>query len=63
MGRGPWFTPVLTTEVWWRWQGGGNCADIARALGTYSGPLHRLLRPRVGVAQLRCCSARSLSLS
>ncbi len=63
MSRGPWFTAAFKTEVWRRWRGGENCADIARALGTYPGPLHRLLTHRGGVAQLRCRSARSLSLS
>ena len=63
MSRGPWFTPTFKTEVWRRWRGGESCADIARALGTYPGPLHRLLRQRGGVAHLRCRSARSLSLS
>ena len=63
MSRGPWFSAAFKTEVWRRWRGGENCADIARALGTYPGPLHRLLRHRGGVAQLRCRSARSLSLS
>ena len=63
MSRGPWFTPAFKTEVWRRWQSGENCADIARALGTYSGPLHRLLRQRGGVAHLRYRCARSLSLS
>lgn len=63
MSRGPWFTAAFKTEVWRRWRGGENCADIARALGTYPGPLYRLLTHRGGVAQLRCRSARSLSLS
>ena len=49
--------------MWRRWQEGENCADIARALGTYSGPLHRLLRQRGCVAELRYRSARLLSLS
>ena len=63
MSRGPWFTAAFKTEAWRRWQGGENCADIARALGTYPGPLHRLLRQRGGVAHLRYRSARALSLS
>jgi len=63
MSRGPWFTPAFKTEVWRRWRGGEHCAEIARALGTYSGPLHRLLRQRGGVAHLRYRSTRSLSLS
>ena len=63
MSRGPWFTAAFKTEVWRRWRDGENCADIARALGTYPGPLHRLLRQRGGVAHLRYRSARALSLS
>jgi len=63
MSRGPWFPPAFKTEVWRLWQNGENCAEIARALGTYPGPLHRLLRQRGGVAHLRYRSARSLSLS
>lgn len=63
MSRGPWFTAAFKTEVWRRWQAGDNCAEIARALGTYPGPLHRLLSQRGGVAHLRYRSARALSLS
>ena len=63
MSRGPWFTAAFKSEVWRRWRGGENCAAIARALGTYPSPLLRVLRQRGGVAQLRCRSARALSLS
>ena len=63
MSRGPWFTPAFKTEVWRRWRDGESCADIARALETAPSPLYRLLSHRGGVAQLRCRSARSLSLS
>lgn len=63
MSRGPWFTPAFKTEVWRRWRDGESCADIARALETAPSPVYRLLRHRGGVAQLRCRSVRSLSLS
>lgn len=38
MSRGPWFTAAFKTEVWRRWRDGENCADVARALGTYLAP-------------------------
>ena len=59
MSRGPRSTPAFKTEVWRRWQAGENCAEIARALGIYPSPLHRLLRRRGGVADLRYRSVRA----